>query len=40
MKKEYRLYVIHMLPHIRTLDWNRVTQKVSLYRCEFDEMFN
>lgn len=27
MKKEYRLYVIHMLPHLRTLDCNRVTQK-------------
>ena len=28
MKKEYRLYVIHMLPNLRTLDYNRVTQKV------------
>lgn len=27
MKKEYRLYVIHMLPNLRTLDCNRVTQK-------------
>jgi U2 small nuclear ribonucleoprotein A' len=28
MKKDYRLYVIHMLPNLRTLDYNRVTQKV------------
>ena len=28
MKKDYRLYVIHMLPHLRTLDYNRITQKV------------
>jgi len=27
MKKDYRLYVIHMLPHLRTLDYNRITQK-------------
>ena len=28
MKKDYRLYVIHMLPNLRTLDYNRITQKV------------
>ncbi len=27
MKKDYRLYVIHMLPNLRTLDYNRITQK-------------
>lgn len=30
MKKDYRLYVIHALPHLRTLDHNRITQKVSM----------
>jgi hypothetical protein len=28
MKKDYRLYVIHILPNLRTLDYNRITQKV------------
>lgn len=28
MKKDYRLYAIHMLPNLRTLDFNRITQKV------------
>ncbi len=28
MKKDYRLYIIHMLPNLRTLDFNRITQKV------------
>ncbi|CAF3195076.1 unnamed protein product [Rotaria socialis] len=27
MKKDYRLYVIHALPHLRTLDYNGITQK-------------
>lgn len=27
MKKDYRLYVIHILPNLRTLDCNRITQK-------------
>jgi U2 small nuclear ribonucleoprotein A' len=27
MKKDYRLYVIHMLPNLRTLDYNRITEK-------------
>ena len=27
MKKDYRLYVIHMLPNLKTLDCNRITQK-------------
>ncbi|CAF4607559.1 unnamed protein product, partial [Rotaria magnacalcarata] len=27
MKKDYRLYVIHRLPNLRTLDFNRITQK-------------
>ncbi|CAF2918386.1 unnamed protein product [Rotaria sp. Silwood2] len=27
MKKDYRLYVIHALPNLRTLDYNRITQK-------------
>ncbi|UJR28604.1 hypothetical protein I4U23_009837 [Adineta vaga] len=27
MLKDYRLYVIHMLPNLRTLDSNRITQK-------------
>ncbi|CAF3554211.1 unnamed protein product [Rotaria sordida] len=27
MKKDYRLYVIYMLPNLRTLDYNRITQK-------------
>ena len=28
MQKDYRLYVIHILPNLRTLDFNRVTEKV------------
>ena len=31
MKKDYRLYIIHMLPNLRTLDFNRITQKVVNY---------
>jgi hypothetical protein len=31
MKKDYRLYVIHILPNLRTLDFNRITQKVNEY---------
>ncbi len=27
MKKDYRLYVIHQLPNLRTLDYNRITEK-------------
>ncbi|CAF0881501.1 unnamed protein product [Rotaria sp. Silwood1] len=27
MKKDYRLYVIHRLPNLRTLDFNQITQK-------------
>lgn len=27
MKKDYRLYVISIIPNLRTLDYNRVTQK-------------
>ncbi|CAF1250770.1 unnamed protein product [Adineta steineri] len=27
MLKDYRLYVIHLLPNLRTLDYNRITQK-------------
>ena len=27
MKKDYRLYVIHKLPNLRTLDYNRITEK-------------
>ncbi len=27
MKKDYRLYVIHILPNLRTLDYNRITEK-------------
>ncbi|CAF0998538.1 unnamed protein product [Adineta ricciae] len=27
MLKDYRLYVIHKLPNLRTLDFNRITQK-------------
>ncbi|CAF5139121.1 unnamed protein product, partial [Rotaria magnacalcarata] len=31
MKKDYRLYAIHVLPHLRTLDYNGITQKVFIY---------
>ncbi|CAF1024217.1 unnamed protein product [Adineta ricciae] len=27
MTKDYRLYIIHMLPNLRTLDFNRITNK-------------
>ncbi|CAF3990738.1 unnamed protein product, partial [Adineta steineri] len=34
MLKDYRLYVIHMLPNLRTLDFNRITQKEREAACK------
>ncbi|CAF4746025.1 unnamed protein product [Rotaria sp. Silwood1] len=39
MKKDYRLYVIHRLPNLRTLDFNQITQKVIEYLYEVVEAY-